>query len=102
MSDLEEEGRSVPDRKVSYRLTNEEYDTMLRIADLLFKNGKIKVNSVNALAKACCFAQINIYLNIEAKENAMAIREKQLESEKIALARQGIIKYDNVPNLGTY
>lgn len=96
------EQEPLPERKVIYRLTNEEYDTMARIADILFKAGKIKINSVNALAKACCFAQINVYLNIEAKASAMEIREKQLEAEKIDLARRGIIKYDSVPNLGSY
>ena len=50
MSVSEEEGRSVPERKVSFRLTNEEYDTMARIADMLHKNGSLKFNTVNALA----------------------------------------------------
>jgi hypothetical protein len=43
---------------------------MTRIADMLYKNGSLKVNSVNALAKAACFTQINIYLGYEGKEKA--------------------------------
>jgi len=53
-------------------LTNEEFETMTRIADMLYKNGSLKVNSVNALAKAACFTQINIYLGYEGKEKAFS------------------------------
>jgi hypothetical protein len=43
---------------------------MTRIADLLFKNGSIKVNTVNALAKAAAFTQISLFLQIETREKA--------------------------------
>ena len=43
---------------------------MVRLADMLYKNKAIKTNSVNALVKACAFTQVNLYLQMEARENA--------------------------------
>jgi hypothetical protein len=61
---------------------------MLRIADMLHKNGHLKVNTVNALAKSACFTQINLYLGYEAKEKAFIewqkqekLREKELKAK---------------------
>jgi hypothetical protein len=52
---------------------------MIRIADILFKNGSIKANTANALAKAAAFTQINLFLQIEAREKAYKEREKALQ-----------------------
>jgi hypothetical protein len=67
---------------VSYRVSLLEYQTMTRIADLLFKNGSIKANIVTALAKAAAFTQINLFLQIEARENAYKEREEALQDHK--------------------
>jgi hypothetical protein len=58
---------------------------MTRIADLLFKNGSIKANTVNALAKAAAFTQINVFLQIEARENACKEREEALQHRKLRM-----------------
>jgi hypothetical protein len=70
---------------------------MTRIADLLFKNGSIKANTVNALAKAAAFTQINVFLQIEARENAYKEREKALQDRKLYMRG-----FDYVPPSGSY
>lgn len=70
-------------KQVIYRLTEDEYNTFSRIADMLHKNGSLKVNTVNALAKAAAFTQINIFLGFEAKEHAFKEwQSKEKEKEK--------------------
>jgi hypothetical protein len=64
---------------ISYRVSLLEYQTMNRIADLLFKSGSIKANTVNALAKAAAFTQMNLFLQIDAREKAYKEREKALQ-----------------------
>ena len=94
----QQEGGIPQQPKVVYRLSEEEFRVMQRIADILYKNGSIKVNSVNALAKAAAFAQINIYLQLEAKENAYKERQVELDRRNV----KNIRGFDYVPNLGQY
>jgi hypothetical protein len=61
--------------RITYRITPAEYQTMTRIADLVFKNGSIKINSPSALARAATFTHLNIFLQAEAKENAYKAKE---------------------------
>jgi hypothetical protein len=72
---------------IAYRVTPAEYQTMTRIADLVFKNGSIKVNSPSALARAAAFTQINIFLQIEAKEKAYNECEAELHKRRIRSMR---------------
>ena len=81
---------------LSYRVSLLEYQTMTRIADLLFKNGSIKANTVNALAKAAAFTQINLFLQIEARENAYKEREEALQDHKLPMRG-----FDYVPPSGS-
>jgi hypothetical protein len=81
---------------VSYRVSLLEYQTMTRIADLLFKNGSIKANIVTALAKAAAFTQINLFLQIEARENAYKEREEALQDHKLPMRG-----FDYVPPSGS-
>lgn len=69
--------------RIVYRVTPAEYQTMTRIADLVFKNGSIKINSPSALARAAAFTQINIFLRIEAKEKAYKEYEAELHKRRI-------------------
>jgi hypothetical protein len=84
--------------RIAYRVTPVEYQTMTRIADLLFKNGRIKINSPSALARAAAFTQINIFLHIEAKEKAYKIYEAELHKRRIRSTRS----YNYVPPPGSY
>ncbi len=84
--------------RIAYRVTPVEYQTMTRIADLLFKNGSIKINSPSALAKAAAFTQINIFLGFEAKEKAYKEYEAELHKRRIRSTRS----YDYVPPPGSY
>lgn len=91
-----EKGRSKKSQ-LSYRIVSLlEYQTMTRIEDLLFKNGSIKANTVNALAKAA-FTQINVFLQIEARENAYKEREEALQDRKLPMRG-----FDYVPPPGSY
>jgi hypothetical protein len=83
--------------RIAYRVTPAEYQTMTRIADLLFKNGSIKINSPSALAKATAFTQINIFLHSEAKEKAYKC-EAELHKRRIRSMRS----YDYIPPPGSY
>jgi hypothetical protein len=83
---------------IVYRVTPVEYQIMTRIADSLFKNGSIKINSPNVLAKAAAFTQINIFLHFEAKENAYKEHEAQLHKRRISSTRS----YDYIPPPGSY
>src|SRR5438105_4046323 len=82
--------------RIAYRVTPAEYQTMTRIADLLFKNGSIKINSPSALARAAAFTQINIFLQIEAKEKAYKEYEAELHKRRIRSMRS----YNNSHHLG--
>ena len=84
--------------RIDYRVTPTEYETMTRIADLLFKNGSMKINSPSALAKAAAFTQINIFLQYEAKENAYKEHEAQLHKRRIGSTRS----YNYIPPPGSY
>jgi hypothetical protein len=84
--------------RIAYRVTPVEYETMTRIADLLFKNGSIEINSPSALAKAAAFTQINIFLHFEAKEKAYKEYETELNKRRIMSMRS----YDYVPPPGSY
>ena len=77
---------------------------MVRLADMLYKNKAIKTNSVNALVKACAFTQVNLYLQMEARENAYKQRAMELERERLELEKKGIMKYQGpyIPNVGQY
>ena len=86
------------DRRVEYRISQEEYDTMARIVGILYKNGSIKVNSVNAAAKAAAFTQLNLYLQYEAKEKAYKVYEQVLKDRKINSLRS----FNYVPPPGSY
>jgi hypothetical protein len=67
---------------------------MLRIADMLHKNGHLKVNTVNALAKSACFTQINLYLGYEAKEKAFIEWQKQEKLREKELKAKNLPPYD--------
>jgi len=69
--------------RITYRVTPAEYQTMTRIADLVFKNGSIKINSPSALARAATFTHLNIFLQAEAKEKAYKAKEAQLHKRRI-------------------
>jgi hypothetical protein len=84
--------------RIAYRVTPVEYQTMTSIADLLFKNGSIKINSPSALARAAAFTQINIFLQIEAKEKAYKEYEAELHKCRIRSMRS----YNYVPPPGSY
>jgi len=56
-----------------------------RIADLVFKNGSIKINSPSALARAAAFTHNNIFLQIAAKEKAY--KEAELHKRRIRSMR---------------
>lgn len=92
---------------VQFRISGEQAKTAHRLADYLFKQGAIKTNSINALMRACAFTQINLYLQMEAKELAFQERQLQLERERIELEKRGVVKYQDVnknhiPNVGGY
>jgi hypothetical protein len=59
-------------------------------------NGSIKANIVNALAKAAAFTQINLFLQIEARENAYKEREEALQDHKLPMRG-----FDYVPPSGS-
>lgn len=61
---------------------------MVRLADMLYKIKAIKTNSVNALVKACAFTQVNLYLQMEARENAYKQRAMELERERLELEKK--------------
>ena len=84
--------------RIVYRVTPAEYQTMARIADLVFKNGSIKINSPSALARAAAFTQINIFLQIEAKEKAYKVCEAELHKRGI----RSTGSYNYVPPPGSY
>lgn len=84
--------------RIAYRVTPVEYETMTRIADLVFKNGNIKINSPSALAKAAAFTYINVFLRIEAKEKAYKEYEAELHKRRIKSMR----RYDYIPPPGSY
>jgi hypothetical protein len=73
---------------------------------MLYKNGAIKTNSVNALVKATSFTQINLYLQMEAREKAYKERQMELDKKQLELEKTGItLKYqgfDYIPNVGQY
>jgi len=69
-----------------------------RIADLVFKNGSIKINSPSALATAAAFTHNNIFLQIAAKEKAYKEYEAELHKRRIRSMRS----YDYVPQPGSY
>jgi hypothetical protein len=83
---------------ITYRVTPAQYQTIARIADLVFKNGSIKINSPSALARAAAFTQINIILHIEAKEKAYKEYEAELHKRRIRSTRS----YNYVPPPGSY
>lgn len=90
---------------IQFRVNPTQYKVMVRLARMLFDNGAIKVNNVNALAKATTFTQINLYLQMEAKELAYQQRTKELELERIELEKKGINyrgSTNPIPNLGGY
>lgn len=68
--------------RISYRVTPVQYQTMNRIADILFKNGSIKINSPSALARAAAFTLINIFLLFEAKEKVYKEHEAELHKRR--------------------
>lgn len=71
---------------------------------MLYKNGAIKTNSVNALVKATSFTQINLYL--EAREKAYKERQMELDNKQLELEKRGITSkyqgFDYIPNVGQY
>jgi len=95
---ISETGSLKKTMRIAYRVTPVEYQTMTRIADLLFKNGSIKINSPSALAKAAAFTQINIFLQYEAKENAYKEYEAQLHKRRISSTRS----YNYISTPGSY
>ena len=65
---VEEEQR---DRYVQFKVSPAEYDTLARIAKIIFENGKIRANTVTGSAKACLFTKISEYHQGQgSKENA--------------------------------
>ena len=84
--------------RITYRVTPVEYQTMIRIADFLFKNGSIKINSPSALARAAAFTQINIFLHYEAKDKAYKVYEAEFHKRRIRSTRS----YNYVPPPGSY
>jgi hypothetical protein len=84
--------------RIAYRVTQLEYEIMTRIADLLFKNWSIKINSPSALARAAAFTQINIFLHFEAKEKAYKEYEAELDKRRIRSMRS----YEYIPPPGSY
>ena len=95
---VSETGSRKKTMRITYRVTPVEYQTMMRIADFLFKNGSIKINSPSALARAAAFTQINIFLHYEAKEKAYKVYEAEFHKRKIGSTRS----YNYVPPLGSY
>lgn len=87
---------------VQFRITADQAKTMARLAKMLYEKGAIKTNSINALARACAFTQVNLYLQFEAKENAFQQRQLELEQDRVNLERKGVMKYGTIPNLGSY
>lgn len=91
---------------VQFYINEDQYKVMVRLAELLFKNGAIKVNTVNALAKATTFTQVNLYLQYEAKEKAYEQKQIELDQKQLELEKRGLQSkyqgFDYVPNLGTY
>lgn len=87
---------------VQFRVTADQAKTMARLAKMLYDKSAIKTNSINALVKACAFTQINLYLQLEAKENAFQERQMQLEQDRLNLEKKGVVKYGTIPNLGNY
>ena len=80
---VSETGSQKKTMRITYRVTPAEYQTMTRIADLVFKNGSIKINSPSALARAATFTHLNIFLQAEAKEKAYKAKEAQLHKRRI-------------------
>jgi hypothetical protein len=95
---VSETGPQKKTMRIAYRVTPVEYQAMTRIADLLFKNGSIKINSPSALAKATAFTLINIFLQFEAKEKAYKECEAELHKRRIRSMRS----YDYIPQPGSY
>jgi len=89
---ISETGPRKKTMRITYRVTPVEYQTMMRIADFLFKNGSIKINSPSALARAAAFTQINIFLHYEAK-----VYEAEFHKRRIRSTRS----YNYVPPPGT-
>lgn len=97
----ENESETGPQKKtmrIAYRVTPVEYQAMTRIADLLFKNGSIKINSPSVLAKATAFTLVNIFLQFEAKEKAYKECEAELHKRRIRSMRS----HDYIPPPGSY
>ena len=84
--------------KVQYVVSPEEFKVMTRITEMLHQNGALKTNTVNAFMKAAAFTQINIYLQLEARENAYKERQTELDKRNV----RSIRGFDYVPNLGQY
>jgi len=95
---VSETGSQKKTMRITYRVTPAEYQAMTRIADLVFKNGSIKINSPSALARAAAFTQINIFLQIEAKEKAYKVCEAELHKRGI----RSTGSYNYVPPPGSY
>jgi hypothetical protein len=94
---VNESGPQKKTMRIAYRVTPAQYQTITRIADLVFKNGSIKINSPSALARSAAFTQINIILMIEAKEKAYkeyeALHKRRISSTS---------SYNYVPPPGSY
>ena len=82
--------------KIGYRVTPAEYETMIRVANILHKEGSIRINSANALAKAAAFTQINFFLHFEGKENAYKEREEELQKRHVKSMR-GMTTFSRSP-----
>lgn len=84
--------------RIAYRVTPVQYETMTRIADLLFKNGSIEINSPSELARAAAFTMINIFLLFQAKEKASKEYEAELHKRRISSMRS----YESILPPGSY
>jgi hypothetical protein len=68
---------------VQFRVSEQDYEEMSRIASLVFQKKLIKTNSVSSLAKACTFTQLNQFRAIENQQRMIEEydRLKQLERD---------------------
>ena len=74
-----------------------------KIARTVFDNGKLKNDSVAALAKACMFTQVNQFLQAEAKDQAYNNYQGTLKDRDRATANAAArVRSDFVPPPGSY